>query len=236
MTQLYFTYYSRIQCKTLFEELWGNPSLKQSISVSKYLVDFIFLNKWLQCHTLHSNYNTRALLTRRVAMSKQLMMSCFFGRMNKIRCIFDPCSQLVLADCSHNTRCHWFLRFGDVCHHGHHPGALLCHWQLCAPEEALAPWVHSDLYSVFCEILHHWCHSAGGGCSWRPATGCYYLLGLFCQGRTCIYLQISPSALLYGMHGLCVYYRVSNVYNWSFYVALFCICSLNFNWFAIACL
>lgn len=108
-----------------------------------------------------------------------------------IKLYFHPTNSVISWWLSHYTMC-LILRFGDVCHHGHHPGALLCHWQLCASEEALASRVHAGLHSVFCQILHHRCHSAGGGCSWRSATGCYYLLGLLRQGRTCFVYSIPP--------------------------------------------
>lgn len=87
----------------------------------------------------------------------------------------------------------WLGRTGDVGHHCHHPGPLLCHRDLCCGWPGVAGRVYASLRAVLCEVLHHRRHCAGCGCPRRPASCCHHLLGLLCQGNHEAYSWFHPT-------------------------------------------
>lgn len=74
-------------------------------------------------------------------------------------------------------------RFVDVCHHRYHSCLIFCNWHLLGSEETVARWVHTDLHTVFREVLHHWSYGFGGGRPRRSAPCGHYLTSLLSQGK-----------------------------------------------------
>lgn len=74
-------------------------------------------------------------------------------------------------------------RFVDVCHHSYHSCLIFCDWYLLGSEETVACWVHTDLHTVFCKVLHYWSYGFGGGSTRRSAPCSHYLTSLFSQGK-----------------------------------------------------
>ena len=74
-------------------------------------------------------------------------------------------------------------RFADVCHHRYHSCLIFCDWYLLGSEETVARWGHTDLHTVFREVLHHWSYGFGGGRPRRSAPRGHYLTSLLSQGK-----------------------------------------------------
>ena len=74
-------------------------------------------------------------------------------------------------------------RFVDVCHHSYHSCLIFCNWYLLGSEETMACWVHTDLHTVFCEVLHYWSYGFSGGSTRRSAPCSHYLTSVLSQGK-----------------------------------------------------
>lgn len=85
-------------------------------------------------------------------------------------------------------------RTGYVSHHCYYSGGAVCSRHFLDPESTLGQGLHAHLHPVLCEILHHWRHCSGGGCSRRPAARCNNLLGIFRQGKVPLAKWPVPSA------------------------------------------
>lgn len=81
------------------------------------------------------------------------------------------------------TACCFPSRSGNVSYHSDYIGALLRDWDIRGRRAELAPWVHTDLCTVLCQVLHHWSYRVGGGCAWGSPSRCHHLSSLLSEGK-----------------------------------------------------
>lgn len=128
------------------------------------------LSKWeknVMCTTNIQPINTRRHLYMPVHHSDSgSLCLCFFVTHAVLQkaCCFPP-------------------RSGHVSYHSDYFGALLRDWDIRDRRAELAPWVHTNLCAVLCQVLHHWSYRIGGGCPWGSPPRCHHFSSLLSEGN-----------------------------------------------------